>query len=373
MAELGGVGSFAQGFATSFTRGREQRRLRDQLAQQREQFERREKRAERGEARDERRLDLQEQTAEALQTYRQGQQELQKRQLLLNQRQADLTIAEKMMQLADPKTPKPVRQYMLGKLGPMLGIPAGSQEFKDFSKMMSGLDDDTLSGVRASIAAILPDAQPGQIAAFAKSVLAGQMDIGQVVQLGKQAQERRAVEQKQRGRASAFGPAPLSRGNLFSPVPLERQQPTRAKTSEELRQSAVQLFRSGDMEGGNAALSQARAMEADPGREVNIIEQIRRKIASGQALTEGEQRVYDDALNADPLARFLRDRGLEQGSAGGEVTPRAAPPAARPAPPSQSEAAEPLPEGVTEEDIQFTMKKHGLTREQVLERLGNGP
>jgi NACalpha-BTF3-like transcription factor len=29
-----------------------------------------------------------------------------------------------------------------------------------------------------------------------------------------------------------------------------------------------------------------------------------------------------------------------------------------------------LPEGVTEEDINFTMQKHGLSREEVLQRLG---
>jgi hypothetical protein len=32
-----------------------------------------------------------------------------------------------------------------------------------------------------------------------------------------------------------------------------------------------------------------------------------------------------------------------------------------------------LPEGVTEEDIQHTMQVHGLTREQVLEKLRNAP
>lgn len=32
-----------------------------------------------------------------------------------------------------------------------------------------------------------------------------------------------------------------------------------------------------------------------------------------------------------------------------------------------------LPDGVTEDDIAFTMQKHGLTREQVLQRIGNAP
>ena len=38
-------------------------------------------------------------------------------------------------------------------------------------------------------------------------------------------------------------------------------------------------------------------------------------------------------------------------------------------PATQQPMAEALPQGVTEEDIQFTMKKHKLTREEVLKRL----
>jgi hypothetical protein len=38
---------------------------------------------------------------------------------------------------------------------------------------------------------------------------------------------------------------------------------------------------------------------------LNTIERIREKIASGEQVTPGEQKVYDDALRADPLARLL--------------------------------------------------------------------
>lgn len=39
--------------------------------------------------------------------------------------------------------------------------------------------------------------------------------------------------------------------------------------------------------------------------EPNIVEGIRRKIATGETLTAGEKQVYDDALKADPIARLL--------------------------------------------------------------------
>jgi hypothetical protein len=63
----------------------------------------------------------------------------------------------------------------------------------------------------------------------------------------------------------------------------------------------------------------------DPTKDVNSVEGIRRKIAAGEDLTPGEKRVYDDAIRADPLARFLA------GVQGGAPAPA---PAAAPALPA---------------------------------------
>lgn len=59
--------------------------------------------------------------------------------------------------------------------------------------------------------------------------------------------------------------------------------------------------------------------------EPNVIEGIRRKLATGEALSEGEAKVYDDALKADPIARLLA--GAMSGAPAVPVSP------ARPAAP----------------------------------------
>lgn len=64
--------------------------------------------------------------------------------------------------------------------------------------------------------------------------------------------------------------------------------------------------------------------------EPNVIEGIRRKLANGESLNEGEARVYDDALKADPIARLLA------GALGGKVAAPAATPALPSAPSPKS-------------------------------------
>jgi hypothetical protein len=356
MADIGGIGSFAGGFAQGFQRSREQRRMRDVMNMEQERAKRQEQRQEQ---QFDRRMKLGEDQAEQLEFHRRVQEDLQQKQFQLQQRGADLQIADKMMGLLNPQVPKPVRQLMLKKFAPAMGIDPASAEFRDFSTMVGQLDSDTLTGIREAIGVMLPSAKPGAIQGFAAAVMSGKLDLGDVMKMAETARQQRAREQ-------SFGTSqqPVPANRLMSPTPIARQgdapggnlpipgmtQPTKApngKTPAQLREGARQLFMNGDMEGGNAALSLARAME---GNIPNTVESIRAKIAGGQQLTPGEQRVYDDALKADPLARLLSGLGAE----GGE-----------PATPAPSAPAT----GPSEEDIQFTMRKHGLTREQVLERL----
>lgn len=50
---------------------------------------------------------------------------------------------------------------------------------------------------------------------------------------------------------------------------------------------------------------------------VNIVETIRRKLAAGQPLTQGEQKVYDDATRFDLLSSIIRGGGAGIGGTGG--------------------------------------------------------
>lgn len=77
------------------------------------------------------------------------------------------------------------------------------------------------------------------------------------------------------------------------------------------------------------ALQGQGVLKAEP-RNSSVMEGIRAKIAYGEPLTGGEQKVYDDALKADPLARFL---ALSQGANAGAAP---AQPAAAPTPAPQA-------------------------------------
>lgn len=55
---------------------------------------------------------------------------------------------------------------------------------------------------------------------------------------------------------------------------------------------------------------------------INIVENIRRKLAAGQSLTPGEQKVYDDATRFDLLGSIIRGQGIPgAGGSGGGLPP----------------------------------------------------
>jgi hypothetical protein len=63
-----------------------------------------------------------------------------------------------------------------------------------------------------------------------------------------------------------------------------------------------------DLQRGFITQAEADARISRLTREVgdpNIVENIRRKIAAGEKLSVGEQKVYDDALMRDPIARLI--------------------------------------------------------------------
>lgn len=86
-------------------------------------------------------------------------------------------------------------------------------------------------------------------------------------------------------------------------------------------------------------------------KPASVIETVRGKIANGETLSGGEQKVYDDAISADPLARALA------AAAGGgfRTSPAAASHAPQPAaiPPAQPGA---LPEFGSAGDVEAAFK-----------------
>lgn len=171
--------SFFEGFAQSFSKGVEQRRLRDQMRLE-DQRERRKEAIQQEQFRQ--RQQLQEDQFKALENFRAQQNQLREKQLAIQTRQSDLEFANGFMKAFDPKTPKSARRFLLGSMANHLGVDRKSQQFKDFDALVSGLEDEQLSALRGSIAAMIPDAQPGQIMDFAKAIMDGNLTIPQLTE-----------------------------------------------------------------------------------------------------------------------------------------------------------------------------------------------
>ncbi|MCA1366659.1 hypothetical protein I6F15_04465 [Bradyrhizobium sp. BRP14] len=273
----GFFGGFAEGFSQSVGRAQEQRRLRDVLQFQREQQAVQDRRADRQLKIQERGLELREQEALDLRSYRQQtaerqQQllEIQKRSAAIQQemqlRQMDQAALGSMEKVFSPAVPAPLRSLILKQNAPYLGIDPKSQQFKDFADSIVKLDSDSLTALKTSIQLIAPTAQPGEIVNLAKGVMSGQMTIDQVMDLVKgraialrEEQERLLLDRELGGGAASVSPqgpmpadppSPTSRtqggGAIASTsVDLSGRQPTSASA-----ETQVELSGAGQPSGG---------------------------------------------------------------------------------------------------------------------------
>lgn len=157
-------------------------------------------------------------------------------------------------------------------------------------------------------------------------------------------------------------------------------------SDDELLGIAQEMSASGDDEGARIALSMRKAANPDATGILaqydlavkqgfkgdliafknatdgaNTMEMIRTKMATGVPLSPGEQQVYDDAINADPVMKALR---IANPALFGGATPpvnNAVPDA------TATPSATPGDEGLTEETIQYNMTKYNKTRQEVID------
>lgn len=122
-------------------------------------------------------LEQRKEEAEALQTYRTEQTNIEKQRLDIQKKSADVTIATTMMKAFDPAVPKSARVFLLNSMAKNIGVDPKSAEFKDLEKAVMGLEDEALGALRTSISAMLPDAKPGDVVAFAQSIMSGKMTL----------------------------------------------------------------------------------------------------------------------------------------------------------------------------------------------------
>ena len=108
-------------------------------------------------------------------------QQRQQQAQTLQARQADIQIGERMMQLLDPRIPRPARQFLFRELSRQIGVDPKGEQAKEIGAMVTALDPQTLESLRRSVATRVQSARPGEITEFARGVLTGQVPITELM------------------------------------------------------------------------------------------------------------------------------------------------------------------------------------------------
>lgn len=281
----GGIGAFAGGFANSFLKAREGRRLRDLDLLREQQAVEKEKRM--GEQ-FQQQQDFRVQQQQELEAYRAKNLELQQRQVDLQKKAGDINVMEKLTKAFDPKVPKAARKLILKQTAKALEIDPKSQEYKDFEAMANGMDDEHLKAIQGALHAALPDAKPGEITAYTKAIITGDITMDKVMEnVGKASEEKRkaaimsgvdtgaAADQGAAPASHLLTPGPLATqgGNLpipgmdqpgTTPAPTDPNAPTgKQPDAKTLRGTAIALLKGGFTSEGQAMLQAARDVAAD--------------------------------------------------------------------------------------------------------------
>lgn len=282
MVDSGGIGSFAGGFAKSFAASREQRRLRDLDLMRQQQGAAREQRMQQQFRETQ---DFRVEQQKTLETYRAGQQQLQEKQVEIQKKSLDLNIMSGLEKVFDPKISKPQRQFILKQTMKTLEIDPKSTEGKDFMQMATSMDDDALKEVRSSLMTMIPDATPGQVTAFAHSIISGRLEMKDALKQFDEAKKAKKLEDINSGAGAPTQRVQSSR--VTDPTPMAQQQPggdlpipgmaqpsgeptAGGATPQQLRDRASELFKNGFTTEGSAQLQLARDLEA--GKDVQLVQ-----------------------------------------------------------------------------------------------------
>lgn len=279
MGGMGGIGAFAGGFAKSFAASREQRRLRDlDLMREQQRTAHEERMAEEFKTQQDFRVKQQ----AAVEQYRAGQVDLQQKQLAVQQKHLDLDVMSGLSKAFDPKVPKPQRVFMLKQMFKTLEIDPKSTEAKDFMSMASGLDDEALASTKSSLLTMLPDATPGQITAFTKAIVSGQIQMKDALEEFDKSRRAKQLEKINSGTGGAPAATPVQTSRITNPTPMAQQQPggdmpipgmaqpggaaeptAGGANSQQLRDRAAELFKAGFTTEGSAQAQLARDLDAN--------------------------------------------------------------------------------------------------------------
>lgn len=321
---MGGTGAFAKGFADSFADSLRQRKLREQLDIENAMKVQREKRLI---EQFEQQQDLRERQFEAVQEYRAGQQELQQKQLEIQQKDADLKVMGAWEKILDPTKPKAMRSFMFKQLSSSLGINPKSQQYKDFEKMLSGMDDDGLAGIREALFVMLPEATPGQVTALSQAIISGQMQMKDVVDSFNEQSKTKRVQDKlalpaQPG--AGEGSQASEKTDETQTESQTAQEPTVEETNhtftpEQLRQKAIELAQDPEIETEQVQLFITLARDMEKSNEEKLeLKQIVTTDAEGKRVEKWvseEEALGMEAPSGRPVPTAEESRASKEAEA----------------------------------------------------------
>lgn len=260
-------------------------------------------------------------TFDATERYRASQAALEEKRIEIQQKQADMVIAEGMMKAFDPKTPKAGRIFLLTSMARTMQIDPASPAFKDMIKMVGGLEDENLSALRTSISTMLPDAQPGQVSAFAQSVFQGNLSIPELTKAMGELSVQKTREEITSGIAESADEEPDKAGTIQEHR-TRAQEFAKAGMYEDAR---VQLQLARDIETGKEfdptvrgeIKGKEKAAELEVAKQQPVSPSITRLVGmAGTKLTRGEAQELGVSLDIleDPkqTAELLKQKGRTQ-------------------------------------------------------------
>lgn len=161
------------------------------------------------------------QQASVLQQHQQYSAQLEQKQQQVDARKGDLDIAGRLMKVLDSKLPKSARQFLSKELAQHVGADPKSQQYKDVSTMLMGLDPDSLQGLRSGFAANLDSTAPGEISKTVEGIMTGKIPMDQFIgQVGPMMQTGSGEEATQEGTTQTAGDGAIdpSEGSTAQPM-----------------------------------------------------------------------------------------------------------------------------------------------------------
>jgi hypothetical protein len=123
--------------------------------------------------------------------YQQGQKEA------LAARGGDLRLAQMLSRILDPSLPKGFRQMGLRSLSQEMGVDPRGDRAKEIIGTLSGLDPQSMEGIRRGIVETSGQSQPGQISQMTRGILTGQVPPEELLNLASSAMRPSAAEEQE--------------------------------------------------------------------------------------------------------------------------------------------------------------------------------